>query len=128
MFWKIKEKIWDLKMRKERAKKGYCKEDIWNINDWFLNIIPRILKDFNESRNGYPCNLSDEEWDNIIKRMIFCFEEANEDTCSQTNEIEFEIEDYEKWLKREAEIDKYRNDMKNEGLELFSKYFWNLWD
>lgn len=127
MFWRLKEKFWDLKMKKERAKKGYCRQDVWNINDWFLDIIPKILKDFNEGRFGHPCDLSNEEWGNIIKRIIFCFEEANEDTCSQMNGFNFET-DYKKWHERETEIEKYQNDMKNEGLELFSKYFWNLWD
>lgn len=127
MFWRLKEKFWDLKMKKERAKKGYCRQDVWNINSWFLDIIPKILKDFNEGRLGYPCDLSNDEWDNIIKRMIFCFEEANEDTCSQINEYNFDT-DTEKWFKRRNEIGEYQNHMKNEGLELFSKYFWNLWD
>lgn len=62
MFWRLKEKFWNLKIKKERAKKGYCKQDVWNINDWFLDIIPKILKDFNEGRLGHPCDLSNEEW------------------------------------------------------------------
>lgn len=116
-----------LKMKRQRKNQGYRNEDVWNIYYWFLNIMPKMLKDFNKSRVGYPHDLSNDEWDNIIKRMIFCFEEANEDTCSQINEYNFDT-DTEKWFKRENEIGEYQNHMKNEGLELFSKYFWNLWD
>ena len=32
------------------------------------------------------------------------------------------------WLEECQAIDKYRDDCKNEFFELFSKYFWSLWD
>lgn len=127
MFWKIKKFFNSLKMKRQRKNQGYCNKDVWNIYYWFLDIMPKMLKDFNESRVSYPCDLSNDEWNNIIKRMIFCFEEANEDTCSQINKYNFDM-DTEKWLEREDEISEYQNNMKNEGLKLFSKYFWNLWD
>lgn len=127
MFWRLKEKFWDLKMKKERAKKGYCRQDVWNIYYWFLDIMPKMLKDFNKSRMGHPIDITDKEWGDIIDRMIFCFTEANDYTCSQTNSIDYD-KDRDKWREREIEIVNYRDKMKNEGLELFSKYFWNLWD
>lgn len=127
MFWRLKEKFWDLKMKKERAKKGYCRQDVWNIYYWFLDIMPKMLKDFNKSRMGHPIDITDKEWGDIIDRMIFCFTEANDYTCSQTNSIDYD-KDKDKWREREIEIVNYRDKMKNEGLELFSKYFWNLWD
>lgn len=127
MFWKIREKLNELKMQKTKSQKGFCVEDTWSVDYWFLNTVPKILIEFNKNRMGHPTDMTDKEWGNIIDRMIFCFEEANEDTCSQINEYNFDI-DTEKWLKREDEISEYQNNMKNEGLELFSKYFWNLWD
>ena len=42
------------------------------------------------------------------------------------NEPDPDIKD--KYFKREEEIWKYRNDMKNEALDLIKKYFWCLWD
>jgi hypothetical protein len=99
-----------------------------------------------------------EEWDAILDRMIFCFTEMNEVTCSMENEYgddywdaseEIDIPNYNEkgkieiiksytirepdpeleklYHNRENEIKKYREDMKNEGFELFSKYFWCLW-
>lgn len=118
--------FWEKKEQKERAKNGYCTADLGNIGHWFLDIMPKMLEDFNKSMHGYPGYLSEDDWDNIIKRMIFCFEEANKDTCLQKNEINYDT-NAEEWFKREKEIDEYRNNMKNEGLELFSKYFWNFW-
>lgn len=34
----------------------------------------------------------------------------------------------ENFWNREKEISEYRDQMKDEGLELFKQYFWNLWD
>lgn len=116
-----------LKMKKQRAKQGYCDEDIYDMYDWFLNIVPRMLTDFNKNRIGYPCDLTNEEWNNIIERIIFCLAEANEDTCTQTNELSPKTNPTE-WQRRESELVKYRDSMLKEGLELFTKYFWDLWD
>lgn len=127
MFWKIREKLNKLKMQKQRAKKGFCVEDTWSVYDWFLNTAPKILTELNKNRMGHPTDMTDKEWGDIIDRMIFCFTEANDYTCSQTNSIDYD-KNKDKWCEREIEIVDYRDKMKNEGLELFSKYFWNLWD
>ena len=127
MFWKIREKLNELKMQKQRAKKGFCVEDTWSVYDWFLNTVPKILTELNKNRMGHPTDMTDKEGGDIIDRMIFCFTEANDYTCSQTNSIDYDT-DKDKWREREIEIVNYRDKMKNEGLELFSKYFWNLWD
>ena len=111
MFWKIREKLNELKMQKQRAKKGFCVEDTWSVYDWFLNTVPKILTELNKNRMGHPTDMTDKEWG----------------TCSQTNSIDYD-KDRDKWREREIEIDNYKDKMKNEGLELFSKYFWNLWD
>ena len=93
---------------------------------------PSFLK---ETKHGYPCDMTAEEWDNQLDRMIYCFTEMQEDKCSQKNEYEEQyfqkMSDYklrELWLQRNAEIYKYRTKMQTEGFELFNKYFRNLWD
>jgi hypothetical protein len=43
-----------------------------------------------------------------------------------TKEVNPELE--KNYRKKILEIDNYREKMKNEGFELFSKHFWNLWD
>jgi hypothetical protein len=44
------------------------------------------------------------------------------------NEGEVEPELAENYHNKILEIEEYKDKMKNEGLELFSQYFWNLWD
>lgn len=124
----------------QRGKRGYSDRDVWNMDNWFLDIIVPMLKKLKTIKHGYPANLTPEEWDKILDRMIFCFKEANDSTCSMINEYEekFILETFgnppkdnkelrENYIRRTTEIEKYQLKMEEEGFQLFSKYFHNLW-
>lgn len=128
--WKLREMRNERKFRRQRAKKGYADCDLWGIDDWFLNIIPKMLRDLKEYKDSYPTlwqeewyehnkercinaginddnfyiletaddkteeqeKLSEElsqyqqkTWNDILDRMIFLFEESDEDKCSMKN-------------------------------------------
>jgi len=130
---KIKYFPQDLKHFYQRAKKGYSFRDVWSIDYWFMDIMPQMLTDLKKKKHGCPVQFTHnedgtekdfaqamEEWQSVLDRMIFCFTEMNDDTCSMKNEYD---EEYSR-----LKIEEYKNNMKNEGFELFSKYFWNLWD
>ncbi len=125
----------------QRGIRGYSDRDVWGIDDWFLNIIVPMLEQLKEVKQGYPPDLTSEQWDEILDRMIFCFKEANEETCSMVNEYEtdfmFEIygnlekeskELENNYFERAEEIENYQLQMKKEAFKLFSKYFHALWD
>lgn len=131
----------ELKWFWQRGRRGYSDKDIWNMDYWFLDIIVPMLKKLKETKHGYPVDLTPEKWDKILDRMIFCFKEANDDTCSMINEYEerFMIETFgnqpkenkelqQNFIKRANEIEEYQLKMEEEGFQLFSKYFHNLWD
>lgn len=44
-----------LKWRHQRAKKGYCDEDIWSIDYWFFDKFPKMLIELRECKHGVPC-------------------------------------------------------------------------
>lgn len=97
-------------------------------------------------------------WRLILRRIIYCLEQSNEDKCSEENEYAeeynkltfdsypelsledrlnkrgemFETKEYkelqDKWLDRCKEIDEYMDDMKTEAMTLFNTYFFALWD
>lgn len=95
----------DLKYCYQRIKYGYCEYDLFAINSWFLDIIPRMLETFRKNRNsspvydGYPGHLLIDqdldmpegtpnphvEWNKTLAKMIHLFREANEDTCEKKN-------------------------------------------
>lgn len=121
----------------QRVQKGYCYIDLWSIDWWFLSVVPDMLKEFRDNKNGYPADLeSEEQWNEIIDKMILLFTEANEETCSKKNPISFETilehpknrKIREKWNENETAIDQYRQNCLKEGMKLWYKYFWCLWD
>jgi hypothetical protein len=90
----------------ERALQGFTNEDTWNIDNWFLEIMPRMLQKFKKETNGFPGSMTSEEWDTILERMIYCFSEIKGT---------FTL------------VDENSDKLKDEGLELFRKHFWKLW-
>ena len=145
----------DLKWAWQRATKGYCFRDLWNINDWFIELIPRMLMEFKERNYSYPENFkTPDEWSEILDNMIFCFNEANPERCSLKNEYKYDCNfefvssennsnfstlhityptDADKknsdlHYQRELELYDYREEKLKEGLNLFSKYFQDLWE
>lgn len=44
----------DLKCCLDRIRKGYCVKDLWEIDTWFLSVMPEMLEEFNRRKNSYP--------------------------------------------------------------------------
>lgn len=125
----------------QRGKRGWADIDVICMDYWFFRTVIPMLKRLKDTKHGYPVDMTEEEWDEKLNKMIRCFEEANEDTCSIKNEYDGDIYEFyekiinnpelntlDKWIKRNYEIYDYRNKMKNEAFKLFSEYFWSLWD
>lgn len=141
--WKLLRFVFlNMKYSWQRITKGYCDKDSWNIDRWFMDIMPNMLQQFKENRNGSPgilgtdyvdadgirCNdTCHEEWDKILDEMIFLFKEMNEETCKRKNP--YEDEDVENnFYEAEKELDRYRENCKNQAFTLFAKWFFYLWD
>ena len=45
-------------MKKQRATKGYCVGDLWNMDDYLLDLIPAMLKEFADKTQGFPADNS----------------------------------------------------------------------
>ena len=93
----------------QRIRYGFCENDVWDINRWFMNVVPAMLDDLRESALDFPgCLLSNgneingqkliqdqnemesaaEKWNTILKQMAFYIREADEDNCSRKNPYE----------------------------------------
>lgn len=166
--WKLpKLMLRNIKYSIQRVTKGYCDKDLWNIDCWFMNLMPDMLQQFKDTKHGNPDGL-DVEWDNILERMIFLLREMNEETCRRKNPYQaehenvmdefeekygifgekleadkkaelrrvlhfpHELQEYkdveEKYYAEERALVQYRVACKNQALELFSKWFYDLWD
>ena len=160
-----------LKWAWQRATKGYCVLDTYSVSDCFLNTLPDMLEEIKKNYTGYPDELTEQQWNEILSRLIFLLREANDDTCSKVNPYDKEYnsmlkefrakygewgeklltdeekaeakkngssriylpsdmpeykEICEQYSEEERKLNAYREQCKNEALELFSKWFYRL--
>jgi len=94
----------------QRGKRGFADKDVWGFDCYLAEVIAGGLKLLRKNHGGHPLRLTDEKWNSILDEIIEGFEARN--NC----------ESYEEFLS--IEVDKKLN----KSLELFAKYFQNLWD
>lgn len=93
----------------QRRTRGFDDSETWSMDQTLsIHILPR-LKRFKQVNNGTPYGLTEEQWNEILDKMIYSFEFAsNEDKYFYS---------HKQW-----EYDKFK-----EGIKLFAKYFSALW-
>jgi len=84
---------------------GFEPTECWNLDNTIAKFITPRLKYLKEHKCGYPGNLTENEWDDIMDKMIYAFENYKIGHIEEENE---------------KKID--------EGVFLFAKWFRNLWD
>ena len=149
---RVKDKI---KVKIQKAKKGFCDYDLYSIDLWFINIFPKMLEEFINCTCGCPCNEKDltievvgfpniwkEQQRPLINKILKKYDEEydlNDSMCCWLlillrMKYCFEMcdewnKEYDKcWDKNEYEIlNKTINKHKQEAFYLFEKYFFDLW-
>ena len=134
LFYKLKNKLFYgpncLRARIQRFKRGYSYGDIWDMDFWFMRTVKPMLTQLRDHGIGIPHELyvdGDNErinWENTLTEMINCLDLMDEDNAEKHLGIthnDYSIENTKKtWALMEEN--------KNRFFELFSKYFYNLWD
>ena len=84
----------------QRIVRGYAECDVWNMDGYLQRLVPDMLQDLKDNRNGSPSYLGEnytneegilvndtchDEWDKILDNMIFLWRESNEETCKRIN-------------------------------------------
>lgn len=98
----------------QRGLYGYADTDTWNL-DWYLSTLlsSAIQKIYDDGVIGFPHGLTEKRWNVILLKIVKGFEadlKIDED-CKAINKT------IKRWEKE-----------RKEGLELFIKYYNNLWD
>lgn len=94
----------------QRNTRGWDDSETWNLDYTIAKFILPRLKRFKLLANGYPAEFDNiDEWYEIIDKMIEAFE------CILSDDY-YDLRYTEEF---EAKI--------NEGLDLFRKYYRNLW-
>lgn len=101
------------KKRQKNSKKfhdkyGFNYEDCWGLDHAIACfVLPRLVH-FKKVKQSYPSGITYEEWDEILDKMIYAFKEIVKENAN------FMIGENRKRVE--------------EGIELFAKYFFSLWD
>ena len=109
-------------------KHGYSPVAQWETFEWFIAVMREILINYRDNRMGTPVVIPDyniddlisenknvKVYDNILNEMIELLDKMDE--CNSTyNGVSLE------------EMHSAMDSAKNKFFELFSKYFYTLWD
>lgn len=135
LYYKIKNKLlYDvdcLRARLQRFKRGYSYGDVWDMDCWFKRMAKPMLIHLRDNGCGIPFDLylEGEEneraaWEAVLTEMIECLELMDEDNVEKYLGIaddDYSVESYQK-------VNNLMDEKKNRFFELFSKYFFSLWD
>ena len=76
---KIKFFFSDISCAIQRARKGYCYRDLWNIDSWLFELLPNMIKEFKQTTSGYPSSYNSmEEWQAELDYFISLLEQYNQ--------------------------------------------------
>lgn len=107
------------KLMHHLVKYGYDEYATWETFNWFIDTMKPILTSYRNNHCGFPWDLSEEEWDKIIDRMIELLDLMDE--CNP----KYESEEYVLGCNKQY---KEMEEAKDEFFQLFAKHFYSLWD
>lgn len=123
---------WDnFSRRCQRFKRGYSWGDVWDMDCWFKRTVKPMLIHLRDTGIGVPWELYKEDadnereaWEAILTEMINCLTLMDEDEAEKHLGIADDDYSFESYRKVRDLMDAN----KDRFFELFSKYFYNLWD
>ena len=107
----------------QRATKGFCDKDTWNLDQYYTQLFIDSLSYFKEHLHSCPADLydeevdSDEKWQKYLENMI----------CYFYNSLE-ENEAFPSNFESERVASAWRRGQLEKGLNMFIKRFSDLWD
>jgi hypothetical protein len=120
----IKDTYWEIRYGFQRMFKGYDSVDTFETFAKFRERYLKILTQYRKNHIGYVWGMTADEWDAIIDEMIYHLRYMDEETV--TEELEKDVPN--DWSASHKTINNILENHKNSFFELFSKYFYDLWD
>ena len=127
-FYRLKSKIKDyyrqVRYAFQRMFKGYDCTETFELFSNFIDRYRKILKDYKKHHWGHPGELEEEEWETIIDRMIYCLDMMDESYVKKLL-----LEDMSSvYIVSPKSTYEIMTKYKNEFFQMFSKWFYDLWD
>ena len=130
----------DVVKRKEyalqRLERGFDDTETWNMDFTVSRFIAPRLRRFIEVNNGYPGELTPEEWDEKLETMLWSFEHCNYDDfiydkttgepVREGGDVDDNLFECYFWDLSEEFQDNIRKRYE-EGIKLFSEWFRAIW-
>jgi hypothetical protein len=119
----------------QRGRRGWSDEDAWDIDHYLARIIPPMVRRIGKDGMGCPEEFFDNtckndechKWKEILEEIAQGFEAA-EQIKNLSFGFRWEKENGIYDMKVKEEKQKQLAAKFDRGMELFSKYFLNLWD
>lgn len=136
LYYYIKNTISDFwygfRCRCQRFKRGWAYGDVWDMDVWFMRTVKPMLIHLRDYGIGTPGELVVDgenqraNWENVLTEMINCLDMMDEDNVYESlgfyDDYQLlSIEDYKR-------VGAIMEENKNRFFELFSEYFYALWD
>lgn len=107
--YKIKHRYYKIKYGIQRCFKGYSDFDVIETYSEFVDRYIKIFTDLKKNHSGYPGNIDEDTWDNILQHMIDCLVIIRDtDNGFENNSLRIKAKD--------------------EFMDLFKYWFFDLWD
>ena len=135
LFRRIKTEIvyrWDkFRARCQRFKRGYAWSDVLDMDCWFKRTVKPMLIHLRDHGMGIPLDLYNHEdeneridWENVLTEMVDCIYLMDEDAAQKylgVADDDYSAASYQK-------VNSLMDAKKDRFFELFSKYYFSLWD
>lgn len=130
-----------IKRQWQRIRYGFPTYQAWDFYGWHSRIVTPRLKHLRNNLHGHPSDFkSTEEWQVILDKIIWAFE-----NCEQRPDFHYSDDYDHRYMVTETELGKVytsmnttgtidmtpvieHNERVQEGLDLFAKYYFDLWD
>lgn len=135
--------VWDnWKCARQRVKYGFCNRDVWNLNDWMLDVLPQMFRKLANEGCAYPGVEPfeiPEKWHEWLYSLAKRLESCTEDMQDTHNEFYKSFMDtvldkeqnkqiVERYYERAKEIYDESCVTIKECFAEIGEHFWHLWD
>lgn len=121
---RLEDKYWQVKYAFQRMFRGYDDTETFEMFSNFISRYKKILTQYRKNHWGYPTDLTEEQWDAIVDRMIHCLDMMDELYVKKILCKDMP-EGYVPDCNTVYEINRR---YKDEFFQMFSEWFYNLWD
>ena len=124
--WAIEDKFENLLERCQRFRRGFAWMDVWNMDTWFIHTVEPMLRHLAEHGNGYDDEefRTPEEWKGMLLYMADLLHDMD-----GKNLVEEKYGGYDRLTTENVtEMYRIRDENRRKFFELFSEYFYSLWD